>query len=54
MKKYALFIIMAMAAATFCSCSSKKSPIKTFVMPCSDCMKADDALRARASGTSDN
>lgn len=54
MKKYALFIIMAMAAATFCSCSSKKSPIKTFVMPCSDCMKADDALRAWASGTSDN
>ena len=54
MKKYALFIIMAMAAATFCSCSSKKSPIKTFVMPCSDCMKADDALRAWGSGTSDN
>lgn len=54
MKKYALFVLMAIAAATFCSCSSTKSPIKTFVMPCSDCVKADDALRVWASGTSDN
>jgi hypothetical protein len=54
MKKYALFVLMAITAATFCSCSSKKSPIKTFVMPCSDCVKADDALRVWASGTSDS
>lgn len=54
MKKYTFFVIMAMAAATFCSCGSTKSPIKTFVMPCSDCVKADDALRVWAAGTSDS
>lgn len=54
MKKYTIFVIMAMAAATFCSCGSMKSPIKTFVMPCSDCVKADDALRVWAAGTSDS
>lgn len=54
MKKYTLFILIAFVAATMCSCGSKKSPIKTFIMPCSDCVKSDNALRVWASGTSDS
>ena len=54
MKKYTLFIILAIAAISFSSCSSKRSPIKTFVMPCSECVKSTDAIRVWASGTSDN
>ncbi|MBR3976904.1 MAG: hypothetical protein IKJ95_03660 [Bacteroidaceae bacterium] len=54
MKKYTLFIICAVVAATFCSCNSSKSPVKTFVMPCSDCTKSDNSLRVWASGSSDN
>ena len=54
MKKYTLFIILAIAAISFSSCSSKRSPIKTFVMPCSECVKSKDAIRVWASGTSDN
>jgi hypothetical protein len=54
MKKYTLFIILAIAAISFSSCSSKRSPIKTFVMPCSECVKSKDAIRVWASGTSDD
>ena len=54
MKKYTLFIILAIAAISFSSCSSKRSPIKTFVMPCSECVKSKDAIRVWASETSDN
>lgn len=54
MKKYTLFVLMAIAAFTFCSCGSQKSPIKTFKMPCSDCVNSNDALRVWATGTSDN
>ena len=53
MKKYTLFIILAIAAISFSSCSSKRSPIKTFVMPCSECVKSKDAIRVWASGTSE-
>lgn len=54
MKKYTLFIIFAVIAATMCSCSSRKSPIKTFVMPCTDCVKSENSIRVWASGTSDS
>lgn len=56
MKKIILFAVCVLAMATFSSCrsSKEKSPIKTFVMPCSEYTKGDGALRAWASGASDN
>ena len=56
MKKIILFAVCVLAMATFSSCRSSKdkSPIKTFVMPCSEYTKGDGALRAWASGASDN
>ena len=56
MKKIILFAVCLLAMATFSSCrsSKEKSPIKTFVMPCSEYTKGDGALRAWASGASDN
>lgn len=54
MKKYTLFILFTIAAFAICGCSSQKSPIKTFTMPCSDCTKSEDAIRVWATGTSDN
>lgn len=54
MKKYTLFILVAAIAATMCSCGSKKNPIKTFVMPCSECLKSETSIRVWASGTSDS
>ncbi len=56
MKKIILFAVCALAIATLGSCrsSKEKSPIKTYVMPCSEYTNGDGALRAWASGTSDN
>ncbi len=56
MKKIILFAVCVLAMAAFSSCrsSKEKSPIKTFVMPCSEYTKGDGALRAWASGASDN
>ena len=56
MKKIILFAVCALAMAALGSCrsSKEKSPIKTFVMPCSEYTKGDGALRAWASGVSDN
>ncbi len=55
MKKYVLFMLCAVALIALGSCSTKeKSPIKTFVMPCSEYADSDNALRAWASGASDN
>lgn len=51
------WIIVAMLALTLGSCASKKvqkSPIKTFVMPCSQLVSSDGVLRAWAVGKSDN
>lgn len=50
-------IICAIFALAFiiCGCgSSKKSPIKTFVMPCSEYKSGDGVLRAWAVGVSDS
>ena len=48
MKKIILFAVCALAIATLGSCrsSKEKSPIKTYVMPCSEYTKGDGALRA--------
>lgn len=57
MKKILLFTMCAIAAFTFSSCRSsknEKSPIKTYVMPCSEHVSSDGVLRAWASGSSDN
>ena len=51
------WIIVAMLTLTLGSCASKKvqkSPIKTFVMPCSQLVSSDGVLRAWAVGKSDN
>lgn len=48
-------MLCAIALIALGSCSTKeKSPIKTFVMPCSEYTNSDGALRAWASGESDN
>lgn len=54
MKKATFLLMLVFTAVTFSSCGSKKSPIKTYVTPCSDCVKVKDALRVWASGTSDS
>lgn len=52
------WIVVALLALTLGSCASKnkvqKSPIKTFVMPCSQLKSGDGVLRAWAVGKSDN
>lgn len=57
MKKTILFAMCAMALMLFGSCRSsktEKSPIKTYVMPCSENVSGNGVLRAWASGSSDN
>lgn len=59
MMKYILGItglLVALVSLNGCGSSKKveKSPIKTYVMPCSECISGDGKLRAWASGTSDN
>lgn len=56
MKKFIIFTMCAIALIAFGSCRSSKdkTPIKTFVMPCSEYASGDGALRAWASGASDN
>lgn len=56
MKKIILFTMCALAIVSFIGCrsSKEKTPIKTFVMPCSEYTNGDGALRAWASGASDN
>lgn len=52
------YIALVCGALCMSSCSSsktvEKSPIKTFVMPCSQLVSGDGVLRAWASGKSDN
>lgn len=55
MKKSLIIFACILAAIFMTGCSStKKTNVKTYVMPCSDCVKADDAIRVWASGTSDS
>ena len=58
MKHYLLFSIILLGGLFFNSCGSsksvEKSPIKTFVMPCSELTSSNGVLRAWASGKSDN
>lgn len=58
MKKYWFFIAFACVTLVLTGCSSSKkaskTPIKTFVMPCSDMVSGDGVLRAWASGKSDS
>ncbi len=56
MKKIILFAMCALAMLSLNSCrsSKEKTPVKTYVMPCSEYTNGDGALRAWASGTSDN
>lgn len=56
--KHFSWIMVALLALTLSSCASsdkaKKSPIKTFVMPCSQLKSGDGVLRAWAVGKSDS
>lgn len=58
MKKFLFYTILALGGMNLCSCGSskkvEKSPIKTFLMPCSELVSGDGVLRAWASGKSDN
>lgn len=58
MKTYVFCALLTMGIMGLCSCGSskkvEKSPIKTFVMPCSEMVSGDGALRAWASGKSDS
>lgn len=58
MKKFLFYVALACVALEFSSCGSskkvEKSPIKTFVMPCSDLVSGDGVLRAWATGKSDS
>lgn len=58
MKSYKFYATLALGMVVFCSCSSsrkiEKSPIETFVMPCSDLVSGNGVLRAWASGKSDS
>lgn len=58
MKWYKIYAVVALGAMIFSSCGSskkmEKSPIETFVMPCSEMVSGDGLLRAWASGKSDN
>lgn len=58
MKSYKYYAILALNVFVLCSCGSskriEKSPIETFVMPCSEMVSGNGVLRAWASGKSDN
>lgn len=53
---YATILLAGSLCMTGCSSSKKaeKSPIKTFVMPCSELKSGDGVLRAWGSGSSDS
>lgn len=58
MKWYKIYAVVTFVTMVLSSCGSskkmEKSPIETFVMPCSDMVSGDGLLRAWASGKSDN
>ena len=58
MKKYLFNIASACMIVVLAGCGSsakvEKSPIKTYVMPCSELVSGDGVLRAWASGKSDS
>lgn len=58
MKSYKYYAILALNVFVLCSCGSskriEKSPVETFVMPCSEMVSGNGVLRAWASGKSDN
>lgn len=57
MKKFFVLALCVCAICMLGSCRSskqEKSPIKTFVMPCSEYTSGEGALRAWSSGISDN
>lgn len=58
MKTYILFASMLLGSMCLYSCGSskkaEKSPIETFVMPCSELKSGDGILRAWGSGKSDS
>lgn len=57
MKKSFVIFACILTAMLAMGCSSKKqlkTNVETFVMPCSDCLKAENAIRVWASGTSDS
>ena len=58
MRLYGLYALLIGGVVCIAACSSsktiEKSPVETFVMPCSDWVSGDGALRAWASGKSDN
>lgn len=57
MKKIFIFTMCAISIVLLGSCRSskqEKSPIETFVMPCSEYTSGEGVLRAWASGESDN
>lgn len=58
MRKYLFYAVLICGAFCLGSCGSskkvKKSPIKTFVMPCSELVSGNGMLRAWASGKSDS
>ena len=58
MKKYLFNIASACMIVVLAGCVSsakvEKSPIKTYVMPCSELVSGDGVLRAWASGKSDS
>lgn len=57
MKKSFVILACILTAMLATGCSSKKelkTTVKTFVMPCSDCVKTENAIRVWATGTSDS
>ena len=58
MRTFLFFVVFLCETIGLCSCGSsqkvQKSPIKTFVMPCSELVSGDGVLRAWASGKSDS
>ena len=53
MKRNIMIIASILTAITLVGCSSTKQA-KTYIMPCSDCVKVEDAIRVWASGTSNS
>ena len=58
MKTYLFYAVLVCGVVCLSGCGSskkvEKSPIKTFVMPCSELVSGDGVLRAWASGKSDS
>ncbi len=58
MRTYIFYTLALFGIFSLCSCGSskkiEKSPIKTFVMPCSELKSGDGVIRAWASGKSDS